>query len=63
MKGILGALNTFSPVTDEYMDNMNESRQSHELICKQMLEKKEIKLGKERFYSKIPLLSRTISFL
>lgn len=44
---MLEALNTFSPVSDEYMDNMNESRQPHELVCKQMLEKTEIKIGSQ----------------
>lgn len=44
VKVLLGALNTFLPVTEEYMANMNESRQPHELICKKMLEKAVIKL-------------------
>lgn len=44
----VGALNTFSPVADEYMADMNESRRSHELICNQMLEKTEIKLEMDK---------------
>lgn len=42
VKGMLGALNTFSPVTDRYMNDMNESRQPHEFICKKMLEESGI---------------------
>lgn len=37
-------LNTFSPVIDTYMDNMNKSRQPHEFICKKLLEQKGTKV-------------------
>lgn len=47
MKDMQRTLKSFSPVTDEFMDDMNDSRSPQEFLCEQLSEKTGIWIGIE----------------